>query len=155
MPLSLNQKFVLLLARLGMGWLMLYAGILKILDSSLIASVRIEKATILPQFHSFLLQADALPYLHVSNKWVLVVIGSALLIGFAVRPASFLGLLLMVLYYLPTYAPQSIAIDERIVYAILFLILMVFAAGRFMGLDGLLERVRFVRKRPWMGKMLG
>ena len=153
--MSFNQKFILLLARLAMGWLMLYAGFVKIIDPAWTAKTYIQKATLLPQLYSFFLRPDILPYVNSANKWGLALVGGALILGLATRFAAFWGIVLMALYFVPIYNPQSIAMDEHIIYALVFLLLMVFAAGRFMGLDGFLERAKFIRKRPWMGKLLG
>ena len=138
-----------------MGWLLLYAGITKMLNSPWVAAVHIDKTNLLPQFSSFLLRSDVLPYLNVSNKWVLFALGLALVLGFAVRFASLLSLFLMALYYASIYVRGSFVLDEHIVYVLFFLIIMVFSAGNIVGIDALLERLKFVHKRAWIGKLLG
>jgi len=155
MSLNFNQKFTLFLIRLGMGSLMLYAGVIKILDPSWTAKGYIEQSKVLPQFYSLLLQPDILPYVDIANKWGLALIGGALIIGFATRFAAFWGLILMILYYLPIYPPKNGLVDDHAIYALLFLLLITFAAGRIGGIDAFLEKSKFTRRHPWMGRLLG
>lgn len=138
-----------------MGWLMLYSGIVKILDPSWTAKEYIEQSKVLPQFYSLLLRPDVLPYVDIANKWGLTLIGGALIVGFGTRFAAFWGLVLMILYYLPLYPPLYGAVNEHIAYAFLFLLFITFAAGRIAGFDALLEKSKFIRKHAWMGRILG
>jgi thiosulfate dehydrogenase [quinone] large subunit len=62
------------------------------------------------------------------NAWGLFLLGVALLLGFGVRPAAILGMVLMTLYYLAHFVQNTANgfVDEHV---LLFALLGLFAAG--------------------------
>lgn len=69
------------------------------------------------------------------NKWGLFLSGLALVFGLFVGVASYVGILLMLAYWLSKFPPKPTIIDERIVYICVLLILVVLQAGFFWGFD--------------------
>lgn len=139
--MSRFQKITLALLRVSMGWLFFYAGITKVLDPKWSAASTIKGSVILPDFFGWLLRPDILPIVNFVNEWGLTLLGISLIIGFLVRPSSFLGAILMVLYYVaqlkfPYPNPHAYIVDEHIVYALVLLYFMAIGAGKIWGLDG-------------------
>lgn len=76
------------------------------------------------------------------NIWGLILIGIALILGLLVRPASFFGAILMLLYYFADLE-GNIAhgiIDSHIIYVLVFVMFMAGGAGHMFGLDGIIKR---------------
>lgn len=139
------QKLSILILRLTLGLLMFYSGITKIMDPSWSAAGYLKDAKFFSQFYNFLLSPSVLPVINFINEWGLTLLGASLIIGIFVRLSSFLGIVLMVLYYLPTLnfpyvGAHSYLVDEHIIYSASLLLLMVFNAGRIFGADGLIFR---------------
>ena len=126
------QKISLLLLRISLGWLFFYAGITKVLDSTWSAAGYISGSKVFAGFYTWLLQPNILPVINFLNEWGLTLIGAALILGVFVRFASFFGLVLMILYYLPIYPPAHGLVDEHIIYSLVFLVLMGFGAGEIL-----------------------
>jgi thiosulfate dehydrogenase [quinone] large subunit len=137
MPFS--QKVSLLILRLSMGWLFLYAGVTKVLNPNWSAAGYIKDAKSFPEFFAFLSRPEILPLLNFVNMWGLTLLGVSLILGVGVRLSSILGAALMVLYYLPILDfpypnEHSYIVDEHIVYAAALLVLGALGAGRAWGL---------------------
>ena len=131
-----------MLLRLALGWMMLYAGLSKILAPQWTSKGYMAGAKILPEFFNWLALPNIMPITDFLNQWGLTLIGLSLLLGFFVRISSVFGLALMTLYYLPLIDPalfpkmeHSYVVDEHIIYALVFLVLAVFNAGKAWGID--------------------
>ena len=131
-----------MLLRLALGWMMLYAGLSKILAPQWTSKGYMAGAKILPEFFKWLALPNIMPITDFLNQWGLTLIGLSLLLGFFVRISSVFGLALMILYYLPLIDPalfpkmeHSYVVDEHIIYALVFLVLAVFNAGKAWGID--------------------
>lgn len=137
--MGVKRKFVLLLLRLAMGWLFFYAGITKVLNPGWTAKGYLLGAKTFPEFFQWFASSEVLAITDFLNQWGLTLIGLALIFGLFTRIASFLGLLLMLLYYFPILefpkAGYGYLVDEHIVYALAFLVLIAFNAGRHWGID--------------------
>src|SRR3989338_4255536 len=136
----MSKKIVYFLLRLNMGWLMLYAGVTKILDPKWTAKGYIANAKTFPELYKWLASDNILPIINFLNEWGLTLIGVSIIIGFFVRISSVFGGLLMLLYYFPVlkfpYAGQfSYIVDEHIIYALVFVFFIVMDVGRYWGLD--------------------
>lgn len=139
-----GQRVALLLLRLGLGWLFFYAGITKVLDASWSAAGYLSNAQTFPALFAWFAQPENIGWVNLLNEWGLTLIGAALVLGIFVRWASWGGMLLMVLYWLPVlsfpYAgDHSYIVDDHIIYILGLLILTTFNAGRFWGLDSRLR----------------
>jgi thiosulfate dehydrogenase [quinone] large subunit len=135
------QKISLFLLRIAMGWMFLYAGITKVLDSTWSAEGYIKGSKVLPQFYNYLLQPGILPKINLLNEWGLVLLGVSLILGVFVWISAPLGAFLMLLYYLPLLSgswvhpnEHSYIVDEHVVYILALLVLMATNAGKAWGL---------------------
>lgn len=119
----------------------MYAGIAKLIDPAWTSAGYLMGAQTMAGFYHWLSSVQVITYVDMLNKWALFLIGLALILGFATRAASLLGIALMVLYYIPTlnfpYAgAHAYIIDEHIVYIAALFTLIVFNAGKYWGIDG-------------------
>lgn len=140
-----NITSLLVIGRVLIGWLFLYAGITKIINPNWSAAGYIKGAKTFSGFYEFLLQPNVLPIVNFLNEWGLTLIGAALILGIFVRYAGVLGAILMLLYYFPILnfpyvGDHSYLVDEHIIYAVFLLILAGMNAGRHLGVDKFLRR---------------
>jgi thiosulfate dehydrogenase [quinone] large subunit len=139
------QKITLLLLRLGLGWLFFYAGITKVLDPAWSAAGYLGQAQTFPSLFAWFASPAHIGWVNMVNEWGLTLIGAALIVGIFVRWASVAGIAFMALYYLPIlsfpYAGEhSYIVDDHIIYMLALVVLAVFHAGRYWGLDGRMGR---------------
>lgn len=75
------------------------------------------------------------------NAWGLTLIGLALILGLFVRPASFFGVILMILYFLSHLEQNTIygPINYHIIYTFIFFLYISGGAGHAFGLDSLIH----------------
>jgi thiosulfate dehydrogenase [quinone] large subunit len=70
-----------------------------------------------------------------------LLIGAALIAGAFVRLAALGGAMQMTLFYLGGWSGDALALfDSTLVYAVVFLTVAAFGAGRILGLDAYIER---------------
>ena len=134
------QKLSLFLLRISMGWLMFYAGIVKVINPSWSAAGYLKSAKTFAGFYQWLLDPAILPWIDFINEWGLTLLGVSLILGVFVRLSSVLGAVLMLLYYFPALEfpyikPFSYIIDDHIIYALALLALGSLGAGRIWGVD--------------------
>jgi thiosulfate dehydrogenase [quinone] large subunit len=140
-----NINTIIIILRIGMGWIFFYAGITKVFNPEWSAAFYLKDAKTFSEFFQFLLQPDILPIVNFLNVWGLTLIGVSLILGIFVRISAPLGALMMILYYLPElhfpYAGEhSMIVDDHIIYAIIFVMLAVSNAGTKFGLDKLFRK---------------
>ena len=132
---------MVLLLRLAMGWMMFYAGTTKVLDHGWSAAGYLKSAKIFAGFYQWLAQPDIIPFINFINEWGLTLLGVSLILGIFVRLSSLLGVLLMLLYYIPVlsfpYVGYGYIVDEHVIYALVLLFFATSRAGRIWGLDAL------------------
>ncbi len=143
--LNFGARFSLLLTRVALGGLMFYAGITKVTDSTWSAADYITKASNFPEFYKIFLNPTILPIVNFLNAWGLTILGISLILGIFVRLSSFLGIVLMLLYYFaagtfPHPNPSTYIIDEQIIYALMLFFFIMIRAGRYWGFDQFLSR---------------
>lgn len=154
------QKYSLFALRVATGWTMFYAGITKLLDPNWSAAGYLKAAQTFPGFFQWFASPGVLPVTNFLNEWGLTLIGAALILGIFVRIASFSSAGLMVLYYLPVLsfpyiAPYSFIVDEHFIYALVFLVLAAFRAGRWLGLENWCSNLPTCSKVPKLRAWLG
>ncbi len=142
--MSAPKSYAILALRLVMGWLMFYAGVTKLFDSSWTAAGFLNGST--GPFSAFFKSLAGNALVEQLVMWGLVLIGVSLLLGAFVRLSSFFAIVMMVLFYLPYFPPKNGFVEEHIVYAVVFALLMVFDSGRFFGLDSKIRLVRGDKK---------
>ncbi len=151
---------MLFLLRLAMGWVMLYAGITKLLDPQWTAAGYLRGAQTFSSFFQRLASPANIGWVNVVNEWGLTLLGISLILGIGVRFSSVLGAALMLLYYFPVLdfpriAPHSYLVDDHLVYALILLFFAAVRAGRVFGLEawcaGLPICRQFPSARAWFG----
>lgn len=85
--------------------------------------------------------------------WSSVLVGIALVLGVAVRLASYGGILIMLMLYLAVIPPGSVILNQHVIYIVVFLFLVVGEAGKVGGFDSLL--VPLEEKYPKLKYLLG
>lgn len=133
--------------RVSLGFLFFYAGLSKILDPAWTAESYIKTSHIFAEFYAWLALAQNIVWVNFLNQWGLFLIGTALIVGLAVRSASVFGMLIMALYYIPILqfpfvGAHSYIIDEHIIYIVAFAVMIAFHTGSYWGIDGMIERSR-------------
>lgn len=141
------QKFSIFTLRVSLGVMMFYAGITKVMNPSWSAEMYIKGAKAFTPFYGFLLSPSILPIINLVNEWGLTLLGISLIAGIFVRLSSVLGIILMLLYYLPILkfpfvGDHSYIVDEHVIYSLVLMMLIVFKAGRIFGIDGWINRFR-------------
>ena len=139
-----NHYLFLLLLRLGMGWLFLYAGISKIVDPDWTAAGFLQSSKMLSDIYGWFALPGNIIFVDFLNEWGLTLIGVALIAGAAVKYASYFGILLMLLYYFPTLefpyvSNQSFIVDSHIIYILVLLLFIGTRSGEMWGIDRYLK----------------
>jgi thiosulfate dehydrogenase [quinone] large subunit len=147
-----SQKVSLLLLRVALGFLFLYAGISKIVNPEWTSAGYLGGAQTWASFYDWLAMAQNIVWVDFINKWGLFLMGAALIIGLATRTVAIFAALLMALYYIPTlnfpYAGlHAYIVDEHIIYIIAFITLIAFNAGSYWGIDGMIERSKMIPEK--------
>lgn len=84
-----------------------------------------------------------------------LLIGLALLVGAVLRLAAFFGAFLMTFFYFGNADWEHGFVNGDLMGLLLFVTVIVFAAGRVWGLDAYLEDTATVRNNPWLRYLLG
>ena len=143
-----------------MGWLMLYTGITKVLNSEWSAAGYLNSAKTFTGLFQWFARPEILPITNFVNEWGLTLLGISLILGIGVRPSSIFGAILMMLYYFPILDfpyphPPSFLVDEHIIYAVALLFLAALRAGQTWGLENWCSNLpicsKFPKLREWLG----
>ncbi len=144
-----------LLLRLMMGWIFIYAGIDKIVTHFSASGYLLHSKGPLTFWFQSLGGSQAA--LHVINPLVIVgeiLIGAALVLGIFTRGAAFWGSVMLMLFYLSSYPPTTNPfMGYHLVYIVGLLLLAGLGAGRILGVDSYVERIPWV-KRNWVVTLL-
>ena len=155
-----SHKVTLFLLRIATGWLMLYAGVTKLLDPEWSAAGYLTGAKMFTAFFQSLTNPSVLPVVNFVNEWGLTLLGISLILGIGVRLSSILGGVLMLLYYFPILDfpypnPHSYIVDEHVIYALLLFFFAAVRAGRVWGLEAWCSRLPICAKFPSLRSWLG
>ena len=90
---------------------------------------------------------------HAWADWLFMLgllgIGTALMLGVAMRLAAGAGALLLVLMWSAVLPPENNPfMDDHLIYALVLGILVMTSAGKTLGLGGMCEKLPFVEKNP-------
>ncbi len=145
--------------RLSIGWIFLWAGADKLYSKMTTGQSAtagyLQFATFGP-FTGFFQALAGNAVVEGLVVWGLLLIGIALMLGAFTRVAAVSGALMMVLFYVSAMPPaHNPFMDDHLIYAILLGFLGVIGAGRFLGIDALVEKFRVVRTFPWVAAFLG
>jgi thiosulfate dehydrogenase (quinone) large subunit len=151
------QAFLLVSLRVLFGWYFLYEGITKIAnpDWTSMGYLLDSKGTFASMFHSMASDPGLVAVVDWLNMWGLTLTGLGILLGLLTQLSTFLGMLLLVLYYLShpalanvTYMmPQEgsyLIVNKTLIEIFAMAVLFVFPTGNIAGLD------RFITK--WIKK---
>lgn len=153
------SSYWLLLLRLVMGLWFLNSGLGKIVEYGVFYDAHgwmmfaTEGTIIYPVTAWFAANAVWLPNLMI--PWGQTAIGLGLLVGCMTRLAAASGAFLMVFFYFGNAGWENGFVNGDLFGLLLFLTLIVFAAGRIWGLDAYLEETAFVKNRPKLRYILG
>ncbi len=154
------QKISLFILRISLGWLFFYAGITKILNPEWSAEGYLKGAKTFAGFYQWLASSSILPVTNFMNEWGLTLLGVSLILGIGVRLSSILGVILMLLYYLPILDfpypnPHSFLVDEHIIYILVLLLFAGLRAGCVWGLEKWCSGLPICSKFPRLRKLIG
>ena len=154
------QRLALFFLRVTSGWMYLYAGITKVTNPDWTSVGYIKGAKTLSGLFAWFLNPQVLPVVDFLVKWGLVALGVSLLLGLFVRLSSYLGILLMLLFYLPVLTfpmvgTHSYIVDEHIIYIAGLLVLATFRAGHVWGLEKWCSNLPICSKYPKLRAFFG
>lgn len=134
-----NGKYSIFALRIALGWVFLYAGATKIFNTEWSAAGYLKIAKSFPGLFNWLASSSNIGWVNFLNEWGLTLVGISLITGILIKYASYGGILLMALYYLPVLdfpkvGNNSLIVDEHIIYIIIFSLLISTNAGEFLGL---------------------
>ena len=164
-PHALSAWFVVAL-RLVLGGMILFAGIGKVADWPFDASGfllhGVDPASPVSGLYAAMANAPiVLEIINVVVPATQILIGVALIAGGLLRLAALGGAIQMFAFYLGGWEGEVLALfDYTLIYAVLFLALAAFGAGRILGADRYIENVRvggrrLVEKYPKLRYVLG
>ncbi|MCU4743750.1 DoxX family membrane protein [Halobacteria archaeon AArc-m2/3/4] len=164
-PHALSAWFVVAL-RFLLGGMMLFAGIGKYTGEAFDASGflvhGVDPASPVSGLYATMAgNAALLEVINVVIPLTQVLIGVALIAGGFLRLAALGGALQMVAFYLGGWEGEILALfDSTLIYAVLFLALAAFGAGRILGADRYIEQLKvgsetLVEKYPKLRYILG
>lgn len=157
--MSKFEKISLLLVRLSLGWLFFYSGITKILNPDWTSIKYLQGAKSLTGFYAWMTQPSILSVVDIMNEWGQLLLGISLILGIAVRLSTTLGAILMTLYYaalpFPYPNPQSLIVDQHVIFALVMIYLGAVRAGRAYGLEEWCSKLPICSRFPRFRKLLG
>lgn len=148
--MNTHAKTVILLLRLGLGWLFFYTGITKVLTANWSAAGYLMSAKTFAGYYQWLASPTNIGWVSFLNEWGLTLIGISLILGVFVRWSSLAGAVMMIMYYFPVLefpyiGKTSFLVDEHILYALIFVLLFASHAGTYWGLDSILQKLGYKR----------
>lgn len=84
-----------------------------------------------------------------------IAIGAALVLGLATRFAGAMGSLMMVLFLFAAWQFGHGIVNEHLAYALFTGFIAYIGAGRYYGLDAIVEKIQVVRATPQLRYVLG
>jgi thiosulfate dehydrogenase (quinone) large subunit len=170
--LSKYRGIGILLARVTVGWVFLYAGIEKVLGAVPFTATgflkfgtigttaeKVADGTIVNPTHAFWVDlagnGTLMPIVNFMVMFGEVAIGAALIIGLATRFASVAGFLMMGLFWVAVWDFSHGVVEYHSVLAIVTLALGIIGAGEFFGLDAIIDETPIVKRAPALRYVLG
>ncbi len=155
-----SSVLFLILLRVIMGGMMLFAGLSKYVGDGFDASgylMNVDAASPVSGIYAWMASIPVvIDSINIIIPLTQVLIGVALITGAMVRLAAFGGAIQMLMFYLGGWEGEILAMfDYTLIYAILFFAIGSFAAGRVLGIDKKLEQLNLVKKYPKLKYFLG
>ncbi len=150
---------LIFLFRISLGWILLYAGISKVMKPDWSAEAFLNNAKTFPGLYEWFASPAVLPFTNFLNEWGQIILGVAIILGIAMTISSLLAALMMLLYYFPVLVfpmagPNSYIIDQHIIFALGFLLLAALKAGDHYGLGKQWSNLSFWKNYPQLKKWL-
>jgi thiosulfate dehydrogenase (quinone) large subunit len=146
-----TQVTWLVLLRVAIGWHFLYEGLVKLVSPSWspFGYLMDSKGFFAPVFHGLASNPYTLSIAGFLNEWGLILIGLGLMLGIFTKPATWGGMLLLLLYYLShppvggmNYALPSegsyFFVDKLVIEFLALGVLAMFPTGKIIGIDRLI-----------------
>jgi thiosulfate dehydrogenase [quinone] large subunit len=99
--------------------------------------------------------AAVMPFIN----WLVVfgqfAIGVALILGLGTRFAATMGTLMMLFFFLAAWEFEHGIVNQHLTYALVTAFIGYIGAGRYLGLDGIVEKLALVREQPRLRYVLG
>ena len=145
------QLGVMVILRVAIGWLLLYEGIGRAMNSnwSLIGYLSASRGFFAGYFISLTTHSNLMYAIEIINEWGLILIGMGLVFGLFSRFFSFAGLIFVLMGYL-SHPPffglnytsivqgNYLIVNELFVLFFLFLLFVLFPTSHIVGLDRLI-----------------
>ncbi|CAI50818.1 DoxX domain protein (plasmid) [Natronomonas pharaonis DSM 2160] len=153
------NSYWLLFLRLVMGWWFFSSGLSKIVEYGVLYDAHgwmmfgTEGTIVYPITAWFAANAVWLPNLLI--PWGQLLIGLGLIVGCLTRLAAANGAVLMFFFYFGNAEWGNGFVNGDLFGLLLFLTIIVFAAGRVWGIDAYLEGTNYVKNRPKLRYILG
>jgi thiosulfate dehydrogenase [quinone] large subunit len=171
--LTKGQQVTTAVVRVAVGTIFLSAGLEKALGAEPFTSAGFLKfgttgtplfgtaadGVVYNPFHDFWVSlagnATLLPIINWLVVFGEIAIGAALVLGLFTRFAAVAGTLMMALFFLAIWDFGHGIVNEQLLIAVVTSYLGVMAAGRYYGLDSILEKATAVRQAPQLRYVLG
>ncbi|MBI1932298.1 MAG: DoxX family membrane protein [Ignavibacteriales bacterium] len=142
-----NIQFILLvLIRFILGYHFLYEGFDKLFDENWSsAPFLIQSNWIFSDFfHSLTNDQMILKIIDLLNIWGQILIGFGLILGLYVSISAFMGVLMLLLYYIaiPPFQSNLLFVDKNMIELLCFLVIAFFPTSKVFGLDFLIKSTR-------------
>lgn len=138
--LNRNTKIWLTVARIALGWIFFYAGLVKILDANWSAAGFLVNAKTFPGLYAWFAGPSVIGVVNFINEWALLLLGVSLVLGLFVQWSTIPGAFLMILYYFAGNAfpivPNGFIVDQHIIYIAMLILFFVTHDRNYFGLDG-------------------
>ena len=99
--------------------------------------------------------AAVMPFINWMVVFGQIAIGLALILGIGTRFAAIMGTLQMLFFFLAAWEFEHGIVNQHLTYALVTGFIGYIGAGRYYGLDGLVEKLAVVRQTPQLRYVLG
>jgi thiosulfate dehydrogenase [quinone] large subunit len=149
-----SERALIVFFRLAMAWTFLYAASHQVFVPGWSVAGFLNSTKTFHSFYSQLTGPGIVVVLSFLVEYGHLLIGLSLLTGLMVRVSASFGIMLMLVYWtahmdFPYISDtNNFLVDSHIVYAGVLLFLIVKRAGHIWGLDGLIEKSRWLQDHP-------
>lgn len=157
---SAAERFVIVVLRLMVGWVFLWAAIHHYGDGAYVGKFLSATKTFHPVYGA-LAQSPALPLISFMVEYGHLLIGLSLIGGLMVRASGPFAIAIMLLYWTAHMNfpyidnPNYLIVDEHLIIAAVTAWLMIRRAGHVCGLDGVAARMTCMRRSPALRWLVG
>lgn len=143
-----RPKLFIAILRIALGWLFLYQGYVAFTDPAWSLATYIGSAKTFPAFYSYILTPALFATVSSVIKFLFVAVGGLLVLGIFARPASIMGIALMLFFYFPILNFPLVdggfyVIDSHIIYILILAYLFMARGSEYFGLGSLFRSSRY------------